>query len=199
MTEEPKVSELITMREAARYCRRSQGHIKSYARSGKLRAWKVGMQWLTTKKELDRLFQARHERWVNFFGQMTKFAKIRADYRCEYCGRLEDTSVKCHALTVYYLDGDDRNWEPENLAAVCWLCYWYLQEHCHQLPLPGIEHPLDRLRQLRAYPKTSGPGSHARRSDSARHCEEQSDEAISTHPVIARNKVTKQSLPLLTR
>jgi hypothetical protein len=49
------------------------------------------MQWLTTKKEVDRLFKARHERWINFFGRMTKFAKIRAEYRCEYCGRPEDT------------------------------------------------------------------------------------------------------------
>ena len=147
MAKEPKVSELITMREAARYCGRSHGHIKSYAQSGKLRAWKVGMQWLTTKKEVDRLFQARHEEWLNFFGKMSRFAKIRADYRCEYCGRPENTNVGCYSLTVYYLDGDDRNWEPENL--VCWRCYWYLQKHCFQLPLPGIEHPLDRLRRLR--------------------------------------------------
>ena len=147
--EEPKVSELITMREAARYCGRSHGHIKSYAQSGKLRAWKVGMQWLTTKKAVDHFFKTRNERWLNLFQRMTKFAKIRAEYRCEYCGRPEDTRVGCHGLTVYYLDGDDRNWEPENLCAVCWRCYWYLQEHCDQLPLPGIEHPLDRLRGLR--------------------------------------------------
>ncbi|NIO68274.1 MAG: helix-turn-helix domain-containing protein [Anaerolineae bacterium] len=146
---EPKVSELITMREAGRYCGRSHGQVKEYARSGRLRAWKVGGQWFTTKKEVDRLFQARHERWVNFFGRMTRFAKIRADYRCEYCGRPEDTKVGLHGLTVYHLDGDDRNWEPENLAAVCWLCSWYLEEHCDQLALPGMEHPLERLRRLR--------------------------------------------------
>jgi hypothetical protein len=35
------------------------------------------------------------------------------------------------------------------LTAVCWRCYWYLHEHRQQLPLPGLEHPLDRLRQLR--------------------------------------------------
>ena len=149
MAEEPKVSELITMREAARYCGRSRVRMRSYARSGKLRAWKVGAQWLTTKKEIDRLFQARHERWVNFFGRMSKFAKIRAEYRCEYCGRLEDTSVGLHVLRAYHLDGDETNWEPENLAAVCWLCYWHLQKHSDQLTLPGIEHPLDRLRRLR--------------------------------------------------
>jgi excisionase family DNA binding protein len=41
---EPKVSELITMQEAAQYCGRSHSQVQSYARSGKLRAWKVGMQ-----------------------------------------------------------------------------------------------------------------------------------------------------------
>ena len=83
------------------------------------------MQWLTTKKEVDRLFKARHERWVNFSGRMSKFVKIRADYRCEYCGRAENTKAGLHVLRPYHLDGDDRNWEPENLAAVGWLCYWY--------------------------------------------------------------------------
>jgi excisionase family DNA binding protein len=165
MTKEPKVSELITMREAAQYCGRSHPRMNRYAQSGKLRAWKVGMQWLTTKKEVDRLFKSRHERWLDTFHKMTKFAKIRAHYRCENCGRPENTNVALHVLKAYHLDGDDTNWEPENLAAVCRLCDRYLQEHCHQLPLPGIEHPLHRLRQLRAYPKTSGPGSHARRSD----------------------------------
>jgi len=146
---EPKVSELITMREAGRYCGRSHGQVKEYARSGRLRAWKVGVQWFTTKKEVDRLFEARHEIWVNLFGRMTRFAKIRAGYRCEYCGRPEDSKGGLRGLTVYHLDGDDRNWEPENLAAVCWLCSWYLEEHCDQLALPGMEHPLERLRRLR--------------------------------------------------
>ena len=94
-------------------------------------------------------FKTRNERWLNLYQRMTQFAKTRAEYRCEYCGRPEDTSVGCHGLTVYYLDGDDRNWEPENLCAVCWRCYWYLQERCHQLALPGMEHPLDRLRRVR--------------------------------------------------
>jgi excisionase family DNA binding protein len=104
MTKEPKVSELITMREAAKYCGRSHSRMRSYVRSGKLRAWKVGKQWLTTKKAVGRLFQARHERWVNFFGQMTRFAKIRADYRCEYCGRPENTNVGVHILRACLLD-----------------------------------------------------------------------------------------------
>ena len=146
---EPKVSELITMSEAAKYCGRSHGRVKSYAQSGRLRAWKVGMQWLTTKKEVDRLFKSRHATWLNFFRRMTKFAKIRAEYRCEYCGRPENTHVGSHVLRAYHLDGDNQNWEPENLVAICWSCYWYLQKHCFQLALPGIEHPLDRLRRLR--------------------------------------------------
>ena len=150
MTKEPQVSELITMPEAAQYCGRSRSQVQWYARSGKLKAWKVGKQWLTTKKELDRYFRARYnEKWLNPFKRMTRFAKIRADYRCEYCGRPESANVGCHGLTIYRLDGDDINWEPENLVAVCWRCYWYLQKHCDQLALPGIEHPLDRLRQLR--------------------------------------------------
>ena len=150
MTKEPKVSELITMQEAAQYCGRSRSRVKWFAQSGKLKAWKVGMQWLTTKKEVDRYFRARYtERWLNLSKRMTRFAKVRAQYRCEHCGRLEGSRVQCHVLTVYHLDGDDENWEPENLAAVCWLCYWHLQKHRDQLPLPGIEHPLDRLRQLR--------------------------------------------------
>jgi len=147
---EPKVSELITMEEAGRYCNRSHGRVRTYAHSGKLKAWKVGKQWLTTKKEIDRLFKARHERWVNFSGSMSKFIKIRADYRCEYCGRPENSKAGLHVLRRYHLDGDETNWEPENLVAVCWLCYWYLQEHCQQLPLPGMEHPLDRLKRLRS-------------------------------------------------
>jgi excisionase family DNA binding protein len=150
MAEEPKLSELITMREAARYCNRSHGRVRSYVQSGRLKAWKLGTLWVTTKKEVDRFFKARNERWLSLPHRMTKFAKIRAEYRCEYCGRPEGFKVRCHVLTVYHLDGEDKNWEPENLVAVCWLCYWYLQEHCHQLPLPGMEHPLDRLRQLRS-------------------------------------------------
>jgi excisionase family DNA binding protein len=108
-SEEPKVSELITTREAGRYCGRSHGRLRAYVQSGRLKAWKVGKQWLTTRKEVDRLFQARHERWINFFGRMTKFAKIRADYRCEYCGRPEDTNAGLHVLRAYHLDGDDKN------------------------------------------------------------------------------------------
>ena len=149
ITKEPQVSELMTMREAARYCGRSHSRMNRYVKSGRLRAWKVGMQWLTTRKEIDRFFKARHERWLNTSRRMTRFAKIRAGDRCEYCGRPEDIYVRLHALTVYHLDGDETNWEPENLAVVCWLCYWYLQKHCDQLPLPGMEHPLDRLRRLR--------------------------------------------------
>jgi hypothetical protein len=149
VTKEPKVSELITLRQAAKYCGRSPARMNWYARSGKLRAWKVGQLWLTTRKEIDRLFEARHETWLNTFRRMARFAKIRAGDRCEYCGRPEGSKVRCHVLTIVHLDGDDTNLEPENLAAVCWLCYWYLEKHCHQLPLPGIEHPLDRLRRLR--------------------------------------------------
>jgi excisionase family DNA binding protein len=151
VTKEPKVSELITMREAAQYCGRSHAQVQHYARSGRLRAWKVGMQWLTTKKEIDRYFEARYsrKRWLNFFHRMTKFAKIRAGHRCEHCGRPEGFKIRCHILTVYHLDGDDTNWEPENLAAVCWLCYWHLEKQRDQLALPGMDHPLDRLRRLR--------------------------------------------------
>jgi hypothetical protein len=133
------------------------------------------MQWLTTKKEIDRYFEARHsrKRWLNFFNRMLKFAKIRAGHRCEHCGRPEGFKIRCHILTVCHLDGDDTNWEPENLAAVCWLCYWRLEKHRDQLALPGLDHPLDRLRRLRTHPQTSGPGSHAQRSSgSACHCEE---------------------------
>ena len=104
MTKEPKVSELITMRQAARYCGRSHGRVKSYAQSGRLRAWKVGMQWLTTKKEVDHFFKTRNERWLNLFQRMVKFAKTRAEYRCEYCGRPEGSKVQCHGLTVYYYE-----------------------------------------------------------------------------------------------
>ena len=150
ITKEPKVSELMTMREAASYCGRSHSRMNRYVKSGRLRAWKVGMQWLTTKKEVDRLFKARHKRWLNTFRKMTRFAKIRAGDRCEHCRRPENADSGLHALTVYHLDGDDTNWEPENLAAICWLCYWYLQKHSDQLALPGIEHPLDRLKRLRS-------------------------------------------------
>ena len=151
MTKEPKVSELITMRQAAQYCGRSHSQVQSYARSGQLGAWKVGMQWLTTEKELDRYFKSRnsHREWLNHCQKMTRFAKIRAGHRCEHCGRPEGFKIRCHILTAYHLDGDDTNWEPENLAAVCWLCYWHLQKHADQLALPGLQHPLDRLRQLR--------------------------------------------------
>jgi excisionase family DNA binding protein len=96
MTKEPKVSELITMQEAARYCGRSHSQVQWYARSGQLRAWKVGMQWLTTEKEVDRYFRSRNSRreWLNQCQKMTKFAKIRAGYRCEYCGRPEGFKLR---------------------------------------------------------------------------------------------------------
>jgi excisionase family DNA binding protein len=131
MTEEPKVSELITMQEAARYCGRSHPQVLWYVRSGRLKAWKVGMQWLTTEKEVDRYFKSRNSRgeWLNQRQKMTKFARIRAGYRCEHCGRAEGSQLRCQVLTVRHLDGDETNWEPENLMAVCWPCYWSLQEH----------------------------------------------------------------------
>jgi len=106
------------MEEAARYCQRSHGRVRTYARSGKLRAWKVGKQWLTTKKEVDRLFQARHERWVNFFGRMTKFAKIRADYRCEYCGRPENTNAGLHVLRAYHLGVAKMTWKVHSSSGL---------------------------------------------------------------------------------
>ena len=62
MGEEPKASELITLKEAAEYSGLSSDYLRDIARSGRLKAVKVGMQWLTTRQAVDDYLATRQKR-----------------------------------------------------------------------------------------------------------------------------------------
>ena len=62
MTEEPKASELITLKEAAEYSGFSYRYLVNLAGKGRLKAVKMGMQWFTTRKDVDRYIASRKKR-----------------------------------------------------------------------------------------------------------------------------------------
>jgi excisionase family DNA binding protein len=62
MSEEPKASELITLKEAAEYSGLSYSHMRHVAKKGRLEAHKMGMQWFTTREAVDRYIASRERR-----------------------------------------------------------------------------------------------------------------------------------------
>jgi excisionase family DNA binding protein len=62
MAENLKASELITLKEAAEYSGLSYAYLRRIARTGRLEARKVGMQWLTTREAVDRYVASRKKR-----------------------------------------------------------------------------------------------------------------------------------------
>jgi len=62
MSEELRVSELITLKEAAAYSGLSLSHLRHMAQKGRLQARKRGMQWFTTREAVDRYISSRKKR-----------------------------------------------------------------------------------------------------------------------------------------
>jgi excisionase family DNA binding protein len=62
MDKEPKASELITLKEAAEYSGFAYGYLLQLARRGRLKARKLGMQWFTTRKDIEDYIASRQKR-----------------------------------------------------------------------------------------------------------------------------------------
>ncbi len=54
------VGELISLQDAAEYAGLSRDTLHNYARLGRLRAKKIGWQWLTTRAAVDAYLHSRH-------------------------------------------------------------------------------------------------------------------------------------------
>lgn len=59
MAEELKASELITLKQAAQYCGLSVDFLRVLAEKGRLKAWKLGHIWVTTKADVDEYIASR--------------------------------------------------------------------------------------------------------------------------------------------
>jgi excisionase family DNA binding protein len=62
VAEEPKASELITLKEAAEYSGFSYNYLRNLVNKGRLKARKRGMQWFTTRDEVDEYIASRQRR-----------------------------------------------------------------------------------------------------------------------------------------
>ena len=55
------VGEIITLQEAAEYADITKEALRNYVRRGRLRARKLGSQWVTTRAAIDEYLASRHE------------------------------------------------------------------------------------------------------------------------------------------
>jgi excisionase family DNA binding protein len=55
------VGELISLQEAAEYAGITKEALRNYVRRGRLRARKLGSQWVTTRAAIDEYLTSRHE------------------------------------------------------------------------------------------------------------------------------------------
>ena len=62
MKEELKASDLVTLKEAAAYSGFAYGYLLQLARRGRLKARKLGMQWFTTREDVDEYIASRQKR-----------------------------------------------------------------------------------------------------------------------------------------
>jgi excisionase family DNA binding protein len=53
------IGELISLQQAAEYARMSKGSLYNYAMRGRLKAKRVGAQWVTTRAAVDAYLQSR--------------------------------------------------------------------------------------------------------------------------------------------
>jgi excisionase family DNA binding protein len=53
------IGELISLAEAGKYCGLSKHSLLTYARNGRLRAKKIGSQWVTTQAAVDEYMSSR--------------------------------------------------------------------------------------------------------------------------------------------
>ena len=54
------IGELISLQQAAEYAGLSKGSLYNYAIRGRLRAKRVGAQWVTTRAAIDEYLQSRN-------------------------------------------------------------------------------------------------------------------------------------------
>ncbi|MBU0491028.1 MAG: helix-turn-helix domain-containing protein [Chloroflexi bacterium] len=59
--QEPSLSELLTLKEAAEYSGLSDYYLRDIAQSGRLRAYKIGHFWVTTRQAIDEYIATRRE------------------------------------------------------------------------------------------------------------------------------------------
>jgi excisionase family DNA binding protein len=57
----PPADQLITLKEAADYSGLSYDYLAQIARRGRLQAWKLGMQWFTTREHADEYIKSRRK------------------------------------------------------------------------------------------------------------------------------------------
>lgn len=62
MNIEERFEDLISLREAAENCEMSPDHLRRLAEQGKLRAKKVGRNWVTTKGYIEEYLEKRNPR-----------------------------------------------------------------------------------------------------------------------------------------
>jgi excisionase family DNA binding protein len=55
------IGELLTLQEAAEYAGITKEALRNYVRRGRLRARKLGSQWVTTRAAVDVYLASRHE------------------------------------------------------------------------------------------------------------------------------------------
>jgi excisionase family DNA binding protein len=55
----PPADLLITLGEAAEYSGLSYSYLGQIAKKGRLRAWKLGLQWFTTREHVDEYIRSR--------------------------------------------------------------------------------------------------------------------------------------------
>jgi excisionase family DNA binding protein len=53
------VGELISLQDAAEYAGLTKGTLHAYAKSGRLKAKKIGWMWVTTRAAVDEYLQSR--------------------------------------------------------------------------------------------------------------------------------------------
>lgn len=53
------IGDLISLQEAAEYCGLTKGTLHAYAKSGRLRAKKIGRMWVTTRAAIDHYLESR--------------------------------------------------------------------------------------------------------------------------------------------
>lgn len=62
-TDDPlSIGDLISLQEAAEYAGLEKGSLHNYAKSGRLKAKKLGPIWVTTKAAIDEYLQSRQPR-----------------------------------------------------------------------------------------------------------------------------------------
>ena len=136
---DPRMSEVITLAEAAAYAAISRTSLRVALIRGEMEGLKVAQTWFTTRAAVDAYYKGRQSDWLNKRRRMEKGAKIRAGWQCARCGEVKGE----WDLSIWYKDGDETNYSRQNMLPICYLCYTYVKRHYHpqQMTLPGLDLP----------------------------------------------------------